>query len=42
LTIIMNRMLFSNQLGAGPPGGSGRMKGLALDYDERGSAKSTG
>src|SRR6267154_3449175 len=31
LTIIMNRMLFSNQLGAGPPGGSGRMKGQALD-----------
>src|SRR6266436_10239747 len=42
LTIIMNRMLFSNQSGAGPPGGSGRMTGQALDYDERGFAKSTG
>src|SRR6266853_1885598 len=30
LTIIMNRMLFSNQLGAGPPDGSGRKESLAL------------
>src|SRR5882762_7661246 len=30
LTIIMNRMVFSNQLGAGPPDGSARMKNLAL------------
>src|SRR6266853_4637982 len=31
LTIIMNRMVSSNQLGGGPPDGSGRMKSLALD-----------